>query len=110
MGVAFVLLSFPPLPTGGFWLCVCGGDDGLLFFLPTHLPTHPTHPPTSFDRTLTFFNNPALVDWVVASLYYLWRGGGEGGGVGRAPRPLFRQLFEAESSTYTYLLADPECE
>ena len=52
---------------------------------------------------LTFFNNPALLDWVVASLYYLWRGGG-----GRAPRPFFRQLFEAESSTYTYLLADPE--
>lgn len=24
------------------------------------------------------------------------------------PAPLFRQLYEAESSTYTYFLADPE--
>ena len=24
--------------------------------------------------------------------------------------PLFRQLFEAESSTYTYILADPDSE
>lgn len=53
---------------------------------------------------LSFFSNAALVDWVVASLYSILKGPEE------RPRPLFRQLFEPESSTYTYLLADPESE
>ncbi len=53
---------------------------------------------------LSFFSNAALVDWVVASLYFILKGPEE------RPRPLFRQLFEPESFTYTYLLADPESE
>ena len=53
---------------------------------------------------LSFFSIAALVDWVVASLYFILKGPEE------RPRPLFRQLFEPESSTYTYLLADPESE
>ncbi|GAB5029890.1 Hypothetical protein NocV09_00200260 [Nannochloropsis oceanica] len=51
---------------------------------------------------LSFFSNAALVDWVMASLYFILKGPEE------RPRPLFHQLFEPESSTYTYLLADPE--
>jgi len=53
---------------------------------------------------LSFFSNAAMVDWVIASLYFILKGPEE------RPRPLFRQLFEPESSTYTYLLADPESE
>uniref|UniRef100_I2CRD5 persulfide dioxygenase n=1 Tax=Nannochloropsis gaditana (strain CCMP526) TaxID=1093141 RepID=I2CRD5_NANGC len=51
---------------------------------------------------LSCFNNPALTDWVVASLYFILMG------PEHRPRPIFRQLFEAESCTYTYLLGDPE--
>lgn len=50
------------------------------------------------EKNLNFFKSAAQVDWVTANLYK---------NSGRQP-PLFRQLYEAESSTYTYILADPE--
>jgi hypothetical protein len=52
------------------------------------------------EKGIKFLKDAAVTDWVIAALYRISC---------RRP-PLFRQLMELESSTYTYILADPQSE
>ena len=62
---------------------------------------HHTHYYVLCYIELNYLSKPPLVDWVRTVLTYTRTL------PSTAPPLIFQQLFETESSTYTYILADP---